>query len=290
MKPVFARIPEDLSREAFALREIDLPYFSTEFHFHKECQLVYVVESDGRRIIGDSVESFYSDELILLGPDIPHVWHNDKQYFETGGLEKHARSIALFFDPEKLLGALAPLTPLKHLELTLQQARRGMKFKGTAKERLRDLLFNMAALKELERLSCLIAILHTISHTPDYELLASEGYINTYQSTDNDRIHKVFKYVFDNFSREIALDEVCSLVNMNKQAFCRYFKSRTQKTFVHFVNEVRISQACKLLSEGEQPIASLAYDCGFNSLSNFNRIFRESRGVTPREYKKSLSA
>ena len=84
MKPVYAKILEGLENEVFALRVIDLPYFSTEFHFHNECQMVYVVESEGKRIIGDSVEVFKNDELILLGTDIPHVWHNDKRYFQKG--------------------------------------------------------------------------------------------------------------------------------------------------------------------------------------------------------------
>lgn len=100
---------------------------------------------------------------------------------------------------------------------------------------------------------------------------------------------KVFKYVFENFAADMQLDDVAALINMNKQAFCRYFKSRTQKTFVEFVNEVRIGHACKLITDGERQIGNLAYECGFNSLSNFNRFFKEAKGVTPRDYKKMVA-
>ncbi|MCC6290241.1 MAG: helix-turn-helix domain-containing protein [Chitinophagaceae bacterium] len=289
MKPVFAKILENLKEQVFAVRIIDLPYFSTEFHFHKECQMVYVVESEGKRIIGDSVESFESDELILLGSDIPHVWHNDKSYFEKDK-EAHARSLALFFEPEKLVELLSHFVAIKKLEALLKTAQRGMKFSGAAKELLKQLLLDMSKQDDLNRMISLLKIIELLTATKEYELLASGGYVNTYQAKDNDRIDKVFKYVFTNFTNEIQLDDVAALVNMNKQAFCRYFKSRTQKTFVEFVNDIRISHACKLLTEGESPIAGLSYDCGFNSLSNFNRIFKEVKGVSPREYKKMIAA
>ena len=288
MRAVSAKIPEDLKKDLFALRVTELPYFSTEFHFHSECQMVYVMESEGKRIIGDSVEIFKSDEIILLGSDVPHVWHNDKHYFEMDKKEIHARSIALFFHPQELLRGLAQFTSITKLESVLKKASRGMKFSNRAKQQLKKLLLEITKEKELTRLSTFIKILEVISNTKEFELLASEGYVNTFHARDNDRIDKVFKYVFSNFSEEIQLDYIARLVNMNKQAFCRYFKTRTQKTFTHFVNEVRIGHACRVITDGERHISSLAYQCGFNSLSNFNRFFKEIKGVTPREYFKMV--
>ncbi len=287
MKPVFAKIQEESQMGIFAVRVIDLPYFSTEFHFHKECQLVYVVESEGRRIIGDNVENFNSDELILLGPDIPHVWHNDRKYFDRDN-SAHARSVALFIDPDKLLASMAQFGLERQTELLLKKSQRGMKFSGQAKKTLKNILLEMTDQQPFAQLISFMRILDTLTRTREYTLLASHGYVNTYQAKDNDRIDTVFKYVFSHFKNEMQLDDVAKLVNMNKQAFCRYFKSRTQKTFVQFVNEVRIGHACKLLAEGDHPIAALAYECGFNSLSNFNRFFREIKLMTPRDYCRSL--
>jgi AraC-like DNA-binding protein len=268
---------------------IELPFFSTEFHFHKECQIVYVVESEGKRIIGDSVESFTNDELILLGSDIPHVWHNDKHYFEMDKKEIHARSIAVFFHPDKLIEGLSHFTPVKKLEAVLLKARRGVKFLNQSKHQLRELLIQMTKQKDFRRLITFIKVLELISTSTEFQLLASEGYINTYQARDNDRIDKVFKYVFSHFTEEIHLEDVAALANMNKQSFCRYFKSRTQKTLVHFVNEVRIGHACRLIAGGETHIAGLAYQCGYNSISNFNHFFKEIKGVTPREHLKMMN-
>jgi AraC-like DNA-binding protein len=197
--------------------------------------------------------------------------------------------VALFFDPEKLVELLSHFMPVKKLEAVLKTSQRGMKFSGTAKELLKQLVLDMTKQVGLNRMISLLKIIELLSGTKEYELLASSGYINTYQAKDNDRVDKVFKYVFSNFTEEIQLDDIASLINMNKQAFCRYFKSRTQKTFVAFVNDIRISHACKLMADGDYAIAGLAYDCGFNSLSNFNRFFKEAKGITPREYKKMIA-
>lgn len=289
MKPIFVKIPEDFDAEAFAVRITNLPNFSTEFHFHDECQMVYVVESEGKRIIGDSIEIFSSDELLLLGSGIPHVWHNDEHYFDDSFTEIQARSIAIFFNPEKLVERLSHFTPVNKLESILKKAKRGMKFSGKTKEQFKVFMLNIIKQEGFEKLMTFIKILELLTQTSEYSLLASEGYINTYQTKDNERIDKVFKFVFSNFTKEVDLDEAARLVNMNKQAFCRYFKSRTQKTFVNFVNEVRVGHACRLLSAGERHISRVSFACGFNSMSNFNRFFKEIKGVTPKEYLKMMA-
>lgn len=290
MKPVFAKILEGLDNEVFKTKVIDQPYFSTAFHFHVECQITYMVESEGKRIIGDSIENFEKGELILLGSNIPHVWYNSEAYFDDKVNQKHARSISVFFNPDKLVGLLEQLGNMQKMKSVLQIAGRGMKFYGETKSQLKKLLVQLVKEEEdFPKMISLFKILEVLSHTKEYHLLASQGYTNTYQLKDNDRMDKVFKYVFENFATDMQLDDVAALINMNKQAFCRYFKSRTQKTFVEFVNEVRIGHACKLITDGERQIGNLAYECGFNSLSNFNRFFKEAKGVTPRDYKKMVA-
>lgn len=288
MKPVRTTIPESINSEVFAVRVTALPFFSSEFHFHEECQLVYVIQSQGKRIIGDSIEPFASDEVVLLGPQIPHVWYNDKHYFEHQASEIHARSIALFFNEEKILRELSMFAPVHKLEAVLRKARRGMKFEGHTKEMLKELLQQISMKEGLDRVITLLNIFKILDQSVEYQLLASEGYTNKYLSNDKERIDKVFHFIFENFRQDISLNDVAAIANMNRQAFCRYFKSRTQKTFVEFLNEVRISHACRLLTESNQAVANLAYDCGFNSITNFNRIFKEIKGISPRQFRNML--
>ncbi|HEX5023781.1 MAG TPA: AraC family transcriptional regulator [Agriterribacter sp.] len=288
MKPIAARIIEGIGEgHFFTVKAINLPYFSTEFHFHDACQLVYVVESEGKRIIGDSVEHFHSDELIFLGASVPHVWHNDQHYFKTSDTV-HARSVALFFNPDDLLNRLAGLCDVKRLEVMLRQAQRGMQFFGESKKQMTALLLEMLHQKELPSVINLLRLLQLICDTQDFVYLASGGYVNNYHSKDNKRMDLVFKHVFENFREEIPLSKVAGIANMNIQAFCRYFKTRTQKPFTHFVNEVRIGHACKLLSNGEENITAISLESGFNSVSNFNRFFKTIKGITPREFRKNL--
>ncbi len=288
MKAVFAKVLPGAENEVFSTQRISRAFFSTEFHYHKECQLVYIVESAGKRIIGDSVENFESDELSLLGSEIPHVWHNEEQYFICDSKKKRARSVGLYFHPDKLIPLLSRFADLHKLESMLKKSKRGMIFTGETKERLKMLLLEMTEQEGIPRLITMLNLFNIISTTHEYRLLASPGYIHTYYSTDKERMDKVFKFIQNNFAGPIQLNEVAALANMNKQAFCRYFKSRTQKTFTDFLNNIRISHVCKLITEGQGSISSFAYQCGYNSLSNFNRFFKAVKGMTPGEYKKKV--
>lgn len=288
MKPVFTTILGNTTNEIFATKLIERPYFTTEFHFHAEAQLTYVVESEGRRMIGDSIGNFYGDELTLLGANLPHVWHNDKFLPPAAEPVTRARSVALFFQPDKVVEVLSNFIDITKLKSTLSLAQRGMIFNGATKQQLKRLLLKMCNSTDWQKLQLLIQVFETISKAAEYELLASPGYNNTYQAKDNDRIDKILKYVFNNYANEITLQQAATLVHMNKEAFCRYFKSRTQKTFIGFVNEVRIAQACKLMAQDNCSLSSIAYKCGYNSLSNFNGCFKNIKKLTPREYKKIM--
>ena len=291
MKPVFAKILDGKINDVYGLKVVDAPYFSTDFHFHEECQLVYNIESHGRVMIGDSIENFRNDELFFVGSNLPHVWHNNKHYFNESPTNGQARSVSVFIHPGKILDIFKEPESMQRLKSLFQLGKRGMKFGVNTTKLAKQLLLKMASeTNEFGRLVKLIEVLNLLCNSKDYQLLASPGYTNSYQLKDNDRMDKILKYVFDNFNREILLDTAAEMTNMNKQSFCRYFKKRTQKTFVIFVNEVRIGHACKLIAETDQQINELAYICGFNSLPNFNKFFKMAKGVTPKEYKKMLTS
>lgn len=286
MKPVPAKILEGKENDVFDTKIVNSPYFSTLFHFHEECQLNYIVKSEGTRMIGDSIESFSQDDLILVGSNIPHVWHNSKEYFIASENENQAKSVTLFFHPDKILKIISQFGNVKTLADFFQQSKRCMRFKGKTKLQIKTLLVQLAdEVDVLIRLNLLTKILQVLSHTTEYDLLTGAGYTNTYQLKDNDRMDIILKHIFNNFAKEIHLEDVAEMIYMNKQSFCRYFKSRTQKTFVEFVNEVRVGHACKLLTQEDYRVNNLAYDCGFNSLSNFNKFFKKFKGLTPREYR-----
>lgn len=289
MKPIAAKILENLNENSlFLVKEVKRPFFSTEFHFHHECQLVYIVKSEGNRVIGDNIEHFESNELVFMGSNLPHVWHNDLQYFNEDK-NLYAHSLALYFKPDELLNQLSAFGNTKKISTFLNTAQQGIKFSGKSKDEIVRLLFKMLHQKGLDLTITFFRVINLLSSTKQYQLLASSGYINNYHPSDNERIDRVFKYVFDNFKEEIPLTTIAGVAGMNVQAFCRYFKTRTQKSFTEFVNEIRIGHACKLLSNPQETIIQIAFESGFNTISNFNRFFKAIKGMTPRDYRKQIS-
>lgn len=288
MKPILA-IPGDniIKGKVFLAKEINLPAFATEFHFHQECQLVYVVESAGRRIIGDSIAYFESGELIFVGANIPHVWHNEKKYFEDKN-QLHARSIAVYIEPDLLINTLAAFGDTDNLAAWLRKAQRGIQFSGDCKDNIIRVMKRMLTEQGLQQTSSFMELITLLLAAKDFQLLASPNYENRYNEKDQSRMDAVFKHIFRHFRREISLDEIAGIASLNTYSFCRFFKSRTQKSFVDFVNELRIGYACKLIQEKEMNIAQLAAECGFNHTTHFNRLFKRQKGITPKEYRKAL--
>ncbi len=128
-----------------------------------------------------------------------------------------------------------------------------------------------------------------LSQSKEYEYLASLSYKNMYAEKDTGRIHKVYQFLIQNFHRDVELQEVSDLCNLTPNAFCRFFKSRTQKSFTQFLNELRIGHACKLLQNEVYSVSDVCYECGYNNLTNFNKFFKNITGKTPSEYRKRLN-
>lgn len=284
MKPTFTKILETGEIQTFFTKCIIRQEFSTEFHFHTACQLTYISHSQGKRIIGDNVDRYEPDELTFIGADVPHVWHNDLNSFPLNNT--FAQSLALFIDPISILDLFKNFFNTQKLESFFKNSKRGLIFYGDTKEILKNKLADIITYENSPKKTILlIEILDILSTSKEYEYLTSVGYKHNFEINDNDKIEKIFKFVFDNFSKEICLDDISNRSNMSKHAFCRYFKSKTQKTFMQFVNEVRISEACKLITANDMQIMNIAFECGFNSISNFNKIFKQIKGLTPTEFK-----
>lgn len=286
MKPIFAKILNDIDSELFAIRTFAKPVFATEFHFHKECQINFVMQTTGKRIIGDSIEPFEEGEITFLGSNLPHVWYNDTS---ADTEELMATSVTLFIDPQKLIEAMRYFSDTAELERFLTTAKRGILFQNTDQETIKKNLLRLIDYTGIKQTIAFLELIDSMVNAQEYQLISSAGFSNHYSLKDNSKIDKVFRHMFDNYNREIPLEEIAQLANMTKHAFCRYFKSRTQKSFIEFLNEIRISNASQMMTQEQKLIGNIAYECGFGSLSNFNKVFKSIKGLTPTEYKKQLN-
>ncbi len=177
---------------------------------------------------------------------------------------------------------------LMALQNLLQKAERGFRILGETKKTAITLTKKIIEAEGFEQLGLFMQLLHLLSHTNDYDTLASTSYKLQPSETDMNRFVEVYDFLFKNFQRQISLAEVAGICSMTTNAFCRFFKTKTQKTFVRFLTEIRIGHACKLLQDENQNIKNLCYDCGFNNPVFFFRSFKKITGQTPMAYRKSI--
>lgn len=286
MKPVPGRI-NPLTENFISIVERSEPYFTNVFHFHEECELVYVMESCGKRIIGDNISPFDKGDIVFVGANLPHVWYNDKEYFQADSKLK-ARAIVAYFLQDIFGQKFFTLKETQQLADFFQRAKRGIIVYGQTRKQIAREMKMLPGKKGMDRIIRLLRILQIFSETTEFRYLAGIGYSHAYNTKDNHKIDKVFRFVLNNYHKNISLEEAAAVVQLTPQSFCRFFRNRTQKPFVHFVNEVRIGQVCKKLTEEDWSIAEVAYSCGFSNLSNFNRFFKMFTGKTPSLYQREV--
>lgn len=268
------------------VQELVEPHFDANWHFHPHYQLFTVLHGTGKRLIGDSIQTFGPGDTVFLGPDVPHLWRSDPAFFENNpSLFTHG--IVLYFQEDFLGKDFLERNEMMAIRQLLQESKRGIEYKGALREHIRTELSELMHIDGFQSVLRLLTLLNRIAHEDGGTPIASYGYVNNYKVSETERMQKVHNYVLQHFAQEIRLGDVASLAGMSEAAFCRYFKARANKTFIDFVNDIRIGHACKLLLDNKFTIAQIAYDSGFDSLSNFNRNFKKYIGHTPREYKVS---
>jgi AraC-like DNA-binding protein len=249
--------------------------------------LFTVLEGTGTRFIGDSIQYFEAGDTVFLGPNLPHLWRSDKMYFENNSTLK-THGIVLYFTEDFLGSDFFEKSEMSVLNALLKNSSRGLVWSGKTKQHVIDRLLELRNIKGFKRILILLDLLHSLSQSKDYQFITNENYTNLHKLSETERMQKVYEYVSKNFKDTIKLSDIAEKVNMSEAAFCRYFKKRTNRSFVDFVNEIRIGNACKLLSQNTLNISGICFESGFNTISNFNFHFKKIVGKTPSEYARAL--
>lgn len=288
MKAVEYRLPKEIDK-SFIVFEEKGAFFPYPWHYHPEYELVLVIKSTGRRMVGDHIGYFQEGDLVFMGPELPHVWVNDTKYV-TNQVNSAAKAIVIQFVGQFLGDFFLNIPEIEVFKKKLQLSRRGIAIKGKARETINDLMKGMLTQNGLQRLSALFTIFDILSRCSEFELLASPNYEQSVQSGNcSDRFSVITEYIMKNFTRDITLPEIAGIANMGVTAFCNFFKQHHKVTFVEYLNTVKIGYACKLLGEKDENIVDIAYHSGYNTLANFNRQFRKLKNMTPSEYRKTLT-
>jgi AraC-like DNA-binding protein len=282
MKPFHAVIdyPVDCS---FVVKYDNFPHFSFPLHFHNEYEIVYIIKSYGKKYVGDIVEAFGPGDLSFYCNNLHHFYLNDEKFYGNNP-DYYVNAIVVMFPSDYFSIKQLEQPEFIHIRRLLTGSSRGLRFNGSMVTKADIMLHRMLEKSGLERYLLFLKLLDLLGSS-ESEPMASLGYKSTSEDFSEHRMEKIHKFCRHNFTRKISLYEISSLAAMNPAAFCRYFRKNTGKTFVRFINELRVSYACDLLKKNDHTIAFIGTKSGFSNLSYFNRIFREVVGKSPSGYR-----
>jgi AraC-like DNA-binding protein len=272
------------TENSFILRYNDFSHFSVPWHFHNEFEMAYIVQSTGKRFVGDAIENFGPGDFAFYGSTLPHLHHSDEQYY-SGNSNLKVNAFILQFPVDYFSEKQLRSPEFFGVNRLLSNSARGLKFPAHTNKTVAKMLEKMYAEKGLKRYILLIEFLNFLGQT-DFSPIASPSYANSMNNNMDDRLVKVYEFSTQSYNRKISIQEVASVAGMNTTAFCRYFRKKTGKTFAEFINELRICYASKLLRHGNQPVEFICFESGFNNISNFNRQFNAITGKSPSVYRK----
>ncbi|MGB5435538.1 MAG: AraC family transcriptional regulator [Maribacter sp.] len=252
------------------------------WHFHPEIELVFIEGASATRHVGDHISNYTDSDLVLIGSNIPHL------NFDHGVTSSYQKEV-LHIKPSFRIDFIQQTPELQSLEHLLELSKYGIAFSGSTKTEVGQLMKKLYTLPPFDYFMQVIYILKRLSQSKEFELLHKKPFINIYSKKEQGRIRKIYALIDERYQEKITVDEVANLCNLTKPAFCRYFKKTTGSTFIGFLNQYRISQAKRLLLTGKN-ISETCFECGFESLSYFNRTFKKVTNENPSEFKKKLAS
>ena len=269
------------NKHSFITRKLPLK-FNDSVHSHKNFELNFITSGSGRRIVGDNISGFEKGDLVLLGPDVPHCW----EILE--GENHKAFCIVTHFSEDIISSDFFKMPELEKVVDLLKQSKRGLRFKIDDDTKIRQILEKMTGLEGLDYYIHLLQVFNKLLKIQEREKLSNPIALEGSFSRNLEKINRVYEYVFQHIHEGVKLEEASSLLNMAPNSFCRFFKKKTDLTFMEYVKRVRVGIAAKLLAETDKQITQICFESGYNNLANFNFYFKSIMGKTPSEYRKSF--
>jgi len=252
--------------------------FDYAVHYHPEYELNLVMETSGERIVGDSINEYSGTDLVFIGPNTYHKW--------TGNNKGNGSHVITIQFPEDLFDQsildrklMAPINEL------LKKSYRGIEFSEKTKKEMKQRILDLCDSHGFDSILKFLSILHDLATSRDQNLLASSTFKSKFEIPKSRRIKKVVQYIHTHYDEDIMLTDVSDMINMSDSAFSHFFKRRTQRSFSDYLIDIRIGNACRKLLETNHNISEICYNCGFNNISNFNRLFKKRKGCTPSKFR-----
>ena len=273
MKITAFTIPVPQDQTVIVKREIDTQFYP-HLHRHEEVQITWVQRGAGALLVGEQLHEFGPGDILLFSANLPHLFKNDLQ---ANGIV----ALSLFFKKDH---PLWQLPELKQIGKFLEDIQGAFRVKTEIRDEIQAIMLDIEERPAELRLPLFIELMQRLVRRSELELIG-ESTVPLVSDQEGLRINTVLQYAMHHFQRTITLEEVAGQMHMVPGAFCRFFKKRTGKTFIRFLNEIRIREACRqLTTPSDLQISEIAYSCGFKNVSSFNRVFRQIMGQSPSRY------
>ncbi len=288
MKVVQFTIPV-AKENSVIVQEEKQSYFYNHLHRHNETQITWIIKGEGTLIIGNYMQAFKAGEIYLIGANQPHIFKNEPIYFEKDStLEVHA--ITVFFNSEGILEPIFNLPEMKEIKKFVESTAYGLQAPA---ERLSEIITNILTIQKENngyRVGSFLKLLQLLSEIKDWKILTTISPNYAFSDMEGIRMNNIYQFTMENYAENIKLQQIADVAFLTPEAFCRYFKKHTRKTYIDFLNEIRINEACKKIFAGDfDSIASIAYDTGFKSAVSFNRVFKQITGKSPLQYRSEFN-
>jgi AraC-like DNA-binding protein len=254
--------------------------FDYPVHYHPEYEINLVMNCTGTRVVGDSEEAFGPTDLVMTGPSLPHAWKSE---------DKTNHVITIQFSKEMVHYPMLEKRIFAPIRQLLQDSEHGLSFEGPEQEAIKKQIISLTRMQGFQSVTTFLNILNAMANANRKRLVTGMYEQELGANSKSRRIAKVCEHIDRNLDKELSLSEVAALVNMSDSAFSHFFKKRTGLSYINYVNNQRIAKACTLLADTTLSASEICYDCGFNNKSNFIRIFRKRKNMTPIEYRKYIT-
>lgn len=270
---------------AVIVQEDIIPHFYPHLHRHNETQITWIIKGEGTLIAGNYMQPFKAGDIYIIGANQPHIFKNDSAYF-TKRSKKQVHALSIFFNPNGFFQPILNLPEAKSIKKFVDSTVYGLQCPSSF---LKTITVEMGSIKSYKngfRLGAFIKLLQILASIKNWKVLASISPEYAFSDNEGLRMNNIYQFTMANYTENIKLKQVADIAFLTPQAFCRYFKKHTRKTYIDFLSETRINEACKKILSGDfESISSVAYDTGFKSPASFNRVFRKITGKSPLQYR-----
>jgi AraC-like DNA-binding protein len=273
------------NRQSFLARRFDQWVFDGPYHFHPEYELTSIIKGTGKRYIGSHMEDFLAGDLVLIGPNLPHCW----KLGQSSVQQADAGAIVIQFNENFLGEEFFNKPELLEIKRLFQRSASGISFSGKTQAEVSERLNQLTSRgSNFDKMMGLLDVLHRLAVSNECTLLDQNQSIAERTPAEQERINPVFAYLVENFRGHVSLDIAAGIASMTPNAFCKYFKKITRKTFMETIIDYRLNYATQQLVQTDKPISEISFESGFGDVSHFYKMFKTKMGMSPLNYRKKF--